>query len=92
MGKVEDQIKAQNGAFFAVYTGTSGMSETFSKISPYMKGSYFTGKQPSINIPYTPFVAVIDMETGKVIDKDKTQSDYMMPNDVVAACTTANSD
>lgn len=51
-----------------------------------------TNEMAPISIPYTPFVAVIDLETGVVLDMDLTTSDYMYPNDVVTACTQANSD
>ena len=51
-----------------------------------------THQMAPISIPYTPFVAVIDLETGVVLDMDLTASDYMYPSDVTAACNTANED
>jgi len=51
-----------------------------------------THEMAPISIPYTPYVGVIDLETGVALDMDLTMSDYMMPNDVVTACNTANSD
>lgn len=72
--------------------GPGDVSGAYPYISPYFQGGYMTHQQAPINIPYTPFVAVIDLETGEALDMDLTMSDYMMPADVVTACNTANAD
>ena len=70
---MEDQINEANGAVFAVYIDGGPplpIAEAFTYISPYFAGTYFTGTMPSISVMYTPYTAVIDMNTGEVIAKD----------------------
>jgi hypothetical protein len=91
---VESQIRAANGVVFAVYTNfgsTATMSTAYANISPYFDGSYFTGTMPPISIPYTPFVGVVDLENMEVIGRDNTETDYLMPSEVVSLCQQANS-
>jgi len=42
-------------------------SEAYKVLSQYFKGSYFTGQLPPIQIAFTPFTAVIDLETMTVM-------------------------
>ena len=84
---MEDQINGANGAVFAVYTNGGGpmsIAEAFPYISPYFEGTYFTGAMPPISISFTPYTAVIDMNTGEVIAKD-TDTVYMTVNDILTA-------
>jgi len=72
--------------------GDAPIANAYTYISPYFDGSYFTGQMPPISIPYTPFCAVIDLETMEVMDKDLTQTDYLYPQDMLSLAIQANSD
>lgn len=85
---MEDQINEANGAVFAVYIAGGPplpIAEAFTYISPYFDGTYFTGTMPPISIAFTPYTAVIDMNTGTVIDMDLSTTDYMSVADILAA-------
>ena len=55
---------------YAVYVGGSGdisSQEAYTHISPYFTGDYFTGQWPPVNINFTPYSGVVDLETMKVM-------------------------
>jgi hypothetical protein len=60
-------------------------------ISPYFNGSYWTGIRPPIyGTIYTPFSAVIDLETMIVLDRDVDSTNYMSITDIMNAVNGAN--
>jgi hypothetical protein len=79
---------------YAVYTNGSTdapISTAASYISPYFNGSYWTGVRPPIyGTIYTPFTAVIDLETMIVIDRDVDSTNYMSTTDIMNAVNGAN--
>ena len=81
---------------YATYTNGSNdapISTAASYISPYFNGSYWTGVRPPIyGSIYTPFSAVIDLETMIVLDRDVDASNYMFISDIMNAVNQANSD
>ncbi len=81
---------------YAAYTNGSSdapISTAASYISPYFNGSYWTGVVPPIyGSIYTPFSAVIDLETMIVLDRDVDASNYMFITDIMNAVNQANSD
>jgi hypothetical protein len=53
--------------------------------------AYYVGGPPSqFTFPYFPFMAVIDLNTGILVGKDLTESDYLMPNEIVDLVQAAN--
>ena len=81
---------------YAAYSNGSSdapISTAASYISPYFNGSYWTGAGPPIyGSIYTPFTAVIDLETMIVIDRDVDAPNYMSTTDIMNAVNQANSD
>ena len=79
---------------YAAYTNGSTdapISTAASYISPYFNGSYWTGVRPPIyGTVYTPFSAVIDLETMIVIDRDVDSTNYMSITDIMNAVNGAN--
>ncbi len=95
MGSMEKELAEQNSGFFAVYTNdgeNASVTTAFNRIKSHMNTIALTGEMPPIEIPYLPFVAVIDMKTGKVIARDKTVNSYLKPSDVLHVVTVANID
>jgi hypothetical protein len=52
-----------------------GIAEANGYISPYLDGQYFTGQSIPASIWFTPFTAVIDLETMVVLGRDT----FIMP-------------
>ena len=91
---MEAQINAANGTFLGVYTQSGAqapIATAYNNIHSYFQGSYFTGKAPPISYAFTPYSAVIDMQTGEVLAMD-TQTSYLSTSQIMAAVNQANSD
>ncbi len=80
---------------YAAYVDGSNdapISTAASYISPYFDGSYWTGVWPQMyGTVYTPFTAVIDLETMIVIDCNVGTTDLMSTTDIMTAVNQANS-
>jgi hypothetical protein len=91
VGNIQDQINDADGVIFAVYTNMGqpmAIEQAFEYIGPYVDGSYFTGQAPPISMPFTPYTAVLDMETMEVLDME-TGSYYMTTADILTAVNGA---
>ena len=91
---MEEALAEVNSAVFAVYTQMQGANAAITTaagyISPYISGGYWTGMRP-IFYQFTPFTAVVDMETGEVLIMD-TYTAPLSTMAILDAATQANSD
>lgn len=95
VGSIEADIRAAEGVVFAAFTNDyleAAISVAHFHISQYFDGSYFTGEVPEFDYDYTPYTAVIDLETAEVIAKDDGMAGFLDLDDIMYAVNQAAGD
>jgi hypothetical protein len=95
VGDIEADIRAAEGVVFAAFTANylaAVISVAHFHISQYFDGSYFTGEVPEFYYAYTPYTAVIDLETVEVIAKDDGVGGFLDLDDIMYAVNQAAND
>ena len=70
--------------------GTPEQCKSYFEEYGYDSGYYVGGPPTQFSFPYFPFMAVIDLNTGILVGKDQTTTDYLMPNEIVQLVQAAN--
>jgi hypothetical protein len=73
-------------------SGTPAQSKTYFQGYGYDSGYYVGGPPSQFTFPYFPFMAVIDLNTGTLMDKDYNtgDTDYLTPSEIIAMVQEAN--
>ncbi|MCK9460722.1 MAG: hypothetical protein M0R80_13875 [Proteobacteria bacterium] len=93
----EDMLAA-NGTMLMFYSSGLGATaktaeqcyEYFSADYGFEPGYYVNGPPTQFTFPYFPFMAVIDLNTGELMGKDISDTDYLMPEEILAFVEAAN--
>lgn len=90
---------AANGAFLMFDSGNYGaVPKTAEDCVAYFQGygyetGYYVNGPPALfSFPYFPFMAVIDLNTGVLVGKDLSETDYLMPADILEMVQAANAE
>jgi hypothetical protein len=91
-----DTINASNGGMIMWYSKglgatTQSAAQSYSYFSGYdMTPGWYVGGPPGFAFPYFPFTAVIDLNTGIVVGKDVSTSNYLTESEIISLVQTAN--
>jgi len=72
--------------------GTAEQSYDYFTGYGYEPAYYVNGPPGQFTFPYFPFMAVIDLNTGVLVGKDVSETEYLMPADIVALVQAANAE
>jgi hypothetical protein len=93
-------VLAANGGFLMFYSAGLGATpksaqecyEYFSTHYGFEPGYYVNGPPSQFSFPYFPFMAVIDLDTGELLGKDNSATDYLTPDEILALVQAANAE